>query len=529
MNTKIAGAAALLAATVAAHAETPRVSRVTLYPNAATVERDLAVAAGAQRVEVSCLPGSFDPSSLRVEGDADVRVGDLVIDTLDGTRAEACKRTPLDAKIRALEDQRAALDNDRAANDLVIDYLKQATKGPAEGSKAAPIDVKALGTSSDALRRTAQDAFARQQKITRSIEDVDKALAPLREERDRSGGSETHWRTVRFAVQSSHAATLRLAYEVPRAGWTPTYRASLDTTAATLLLERQAQIAQTSGEDWRGVKLKLSTGQPQRALQGPTPWPWVLDVRQPQPQVAMQEGFAPPPMAAPAPVAPVMAKASRADSSMFDVSVFQATYVTEFELAGDSDVAGNGQRITVSLSRSSLPVKLYAQTTPRQDPHAYLIAEASRPDGVWPRGPVQLRRDGTLVGTQAWDPAAGERFKLPFGIDEQVRVKVEGEQRFASTTGVFSQRVERKMAVSYEVHNGHSKPIELQVLEASPVSSNEQIKVSAKFDPKPATDRWEDRWGVVAWEQTLGANQRARFGVEYLVSFPKDAMIDGLR
>lgn len=507
----------------------PPVSHVTLYPSGATVERELKITAGTQKVEIACLPAGFDEASLRVEGDADLRVGDIATDKLDAVRAEACRRSPLDERIRQLEAQRASIEADRDANDLAIAWLKQlSSSGPADGRGGVALpDARNLAAVSDALRRNGQDAFARRIRLSEAMAEVDKALAPLRAERQRSGGQRTEWRAVRFVVESARASALRLVYEMPRAGWTPAYRASLDSAAGTVLLERQAQIAQGSGEDWRGVHLTLSTGQPERQLSGPTPQTWSVDIARPMAAEARMS-FAPPAaVMAPAP-APEAGDRMSGNAPMFDVSVFEGSYATQFDLPGGSDLASDGQKVTVNLSRTSLPVQLLVRATPRDDERAFLVAQAARPQGVWLRGPVQLRRDGTLVGTTPWNPAEGERLSLPFGIDDLVEVSAEGERHFAQSTGFFGGRVERRMAVSYVVHNRHRTPVQLQLLEASPVAASSQIEVKTRFTPQPATDHWQDRAGVAAWEQTLAPDQTARFSVEYAVSYPKDAQVTGL-
>ena len=77
-------------------------------------------------------------------------------------------------------------------------------------------------------------------------------------------------------------AVVRLVYQINGPGWAPTYRASLDTRTHALSLERQAQVAQATGEDWVGVPLRLSTGQPRRGTTGPQPRPWRVGIAEPR-------------------------------------------------------------------------------------------------------------------------------------------------------------------------------------------------------------------------------------------------------
>jgi len=66
------------------------------------------------------------------------------------------------------------------------------------------------------------------------------------------------------------------------------------------------------------------------------------------------------------------------------------------------------------------------------------------------------------------------------------------------------------------------------VLESSPVSTNDQIKVEAKFDPKPTSENWEERQGVVAWARSIAPNETLKFSVSYAIGYPKEAAVAGL-
>jgi uncharacterized protein (TIGR02231 family) len=504
----------LLAGTAVAQ-ELPRIARVTLYPGSATVERDIALAVGSRRVQLRCLPAAFDAATLRVDAEAGVRVGDVTVEEVDAGHAQACKRGPLGDQQRALEDRRAAVAAEIEANETVIAYLRQ------------PLPPTALGATPlaavDQLRRTAQDAYARQQPLKRRLEDIDRELTALRADREK--GAPVAWRHVAFAVAAERAATLRLSYQVTAGGWSPAYRASLESQSGRVTLERQAVIAQRSGEDWLGVRLKLSTGQPGGVLRGPTPSPWELSIQtESAPRLAM--ALAP---AAPAPMARASPERRRDDEPLFDASVFQGSFATEFDLPGAVDLPADGQRVTVSLERLMLAAQLRRRVAPRLDTTAYLVAEAVRPEGVWPPGPLQLLRDGAFSGTLNWTPAADDGFTLPFGRDERLRVTVEKPASMSASAGFIGSRAERQLHAVYVVGSQHAEPVQLEILEAQPVSTNEDIRVQSSFSPKPTVEAWKALPGIVAWQTVLAPGSMLRFSADYTISYPKDARIRGLR
>src|SRR5215212_1186585 len=86
------------------------ISKVVLYPGSATIERAAKVAAGVGKVEMTGLPATFDPRTLRVETDAGIQVGEVAVQ--DVSRAEALSRreAELEERIQRLKDDKAALE-----------------------------------------------------------------------------------------------------------------------------------------------------------------------------------------------------------------------------------------------------------------------------------------------------------------------------------------------------------------------------------------------------------------------------------
>lgn len=95
-----------------------RITRVTVYPGSATVERVAKVPAGARSLTIACLPASLDTQSLQIHADPAVRVGEFNVLTEDRDVASACA-SPLDGRIRELEDQVAGVKAEASAVQLV--------------------------------------------------------------------------------------------------------------------------------------------------------------------------------------------------------------------------------------------------------------------------------------------------------------------------------------------------------------------------------------------------------------------------
>lgn len=512
-----------------AQTATSRIAQVTLYPGSATVERVARVPAGGRQLVFNCLPAALDVASLSVSADATVRLGELAVTGAEREAVPACAGTALDGPIRELEDKKALLGAEDAALSMVTDYLKGTTTGAdANSGVRQATDPRQLAAMAEALRRTGQEALVRQRQIARQQEDLDRELKPLLAERDRVLAGRGRVNTVSVTLDAPQAAEVRLAYQVNGPGWAPAYRAWLDTRTGALKLERQAQVAQATGEDWSGVAMRLSTGQPRRGTTGPQPRPWSIGIQEPRAEMDIMS------MAVPA-AAPVLAKRMNESAGgamevpSFDVGVFDKAYATEFVVPQRIDVPSSGERVTLSLGAVETQATLLTRTTPSSSASAWLVAELAQPDGVWPQGRLQLYRDGAYVGSDTLRTGGKGVLSLPFGRDELTVVQAEPQQDKQGSGGFVGSRAERKVARAYTVENRHRTPIQLQVLESSPVSVDERVDVETRFDPQPTSMAWQEQKGVVEWRQTLAAGQTLRFKADYAIRYPKDAVLQERR
>ncbi|MFN7153297.1 MAG: DUF4139 domain-containing protein [Acidovorax sp.] len=525
-----------------AHAQdTSRIARVTVYPGSATVERVAKVPAGARSLTLSCLPASLDVQSLQINADPAVRVGEFNVLTESRDMVSACA-SPLDGRIRELEDQIAGVKAESSALQLVDGYLRSvanvgtAPSDPAAANRSAstgPAPTPAqITATADVLRKSGQDSFARAHQLQRKQEALQLALRPLVAERDRVASQRARVVSVTINLATEREAELRLSYQVRGPGWQPSYRATLDAIKSTVLLERQALVAQNSGEDWSNVQLTLSTGQPGRATQGQLPRPWWLNVA-PPPQGTQAASVAM--MAAPASMiasgSGFRATTSGAEQEAmptFDVSALDKGFATEFAVPQRITVPSSGQRVTLALGNHTAPATLITRTSPAMEEAAYLVAHMAQPPGVWPAGPAGLYRDGAFVGTGRIDfgtPSAGApagSTSLSFGRDELVTVVTEAPPGVQGTAGFTGSTIERKTRRAYSVQNRHTTGITLQVLHAAPVSRNEKIEVESRYQPQPTELTWNRTPGTVAWEQPLAAGATAQFSAEHTIRYPKD-------
>lgn len=482
------------------------------------------------QVEITGLLANFDTSTVRLQADPGIQVGQVITRDQDQADSPSPREAELEAKIQALQDQVAVIDADYQSAKLVQSYLERLGTGGDTAQRAASLDGKTLLGTLDAIRKGGGDALKRMHADEVKKRSLAKQLDVLKRELEklRAGARETRTMTVQLAARQ--AGRLVLYYQVRRAGWKPAYRASLDSNASSVELERMATISQKTGEDWRKVKLRLSTGQPDLSVQAPDPSSWLLSYVSPEERAARSYAPAPAPAAPPPPPAPAMVRANAtSDNDVAPVLETQGNYTTEYEVPARVDLASDGREISVGLAKQTLPVTQRVRIAPRNSSDAaVLTAEAARPDGVWLPGQVQLQRDGSYVGALYWRPQSDERFLFAFGRDPLVRVVVEHGDQKSGQVGLFKRDNQKRVDDTYAVTSLHRKPIEVLVLEATPLSQSDKVSVKASFQPEPSVREWEHRRGVVGWERTLKPNETVRFGVGYVIDYPQEGFVRGL-
>lgn len=521
---KAATAAVPVASSPKAGAVAPIVG-VVLYPGSALIERVATIRAGEGKLEIPGIPANFDVQTLRVEAETGIDVGEI-------TLRESARSGPLNAEeerleneVRHLSERIAALDVDRKAAELELKYL-DGLPSPGETShpaNLAPVLASLRQGSSQAQQRILA-ADAQKVQLERDLQARQSDL-----ERVRPAVGEV--RNLQVHLNAKRDGKLHIYYQLAEAGWRPAYRAALNAETAVVEMERTAQIAQRSGEDWSRVNLRLSTGQPRQKVSGPEPQTWDVSLR-PEYRAEALSRYAPAAMAA-APAPMRMAKAAVAKPEpeaepLFQAAEVQSEYTTEYVISAPLSVPSDGRKINVTLSKTQLPVKLQVQLSPRQEKAAYLMARGDLPEGVWPAGEMQLYRNGAYVGTKPWDAGQRKGLVLPFGRDELVKVTSSSVVAKNASSGFIGQRAERHVGDVYTVSNLHKRPVDLLVLEASPVSRDETIEVVATYNPPVSQENWDERQGVVAWEQALGAGASQKFSVDYRITWPKERSVIGL-
>jgi uncharacterized protein (TIGR02231 family) len=514
------------------------VTAVTLYPQGATVTRvvPFEMPAGEHRLVLSDLPRSTPLESVRVSVEGAAMGGvtarsDFVPprDPEKGAALEAAEAEVerLEAALRDAEAGVRAIRLEAEAARARTAFLERL----GEGEGLAALDVAALralvgmiGDETLAALRAAFDADQRAAAAERDLTDLRESLDKARQALAALVPEDEARALLAVDVAADAAATgtLTLRYPVQDAGWIPVYDLRLDRAAGTLSIERGAFVTQSTGENWAGVAVSLSSVRPSEQNE-PSELPALLrrigDPEDLYPKAArtVAEDFAGAAMAEAPEPAPVIEAEARLDG-------LSVTYAYPAPV----DIATGADRVRLRLGTVSTGADITARAVPLWDRTAFLMAGISNDTGepILPTGEAMFYLDGRFVGRRWLDlvPAGGEA-DLSFGPIEGLRLDRIVLDRNEGDRGVIRKSNEERETVRLEVTNLTGEAWPVRLIDRVPYSEQEDLTISWQADPAPDETDLDGRRGVMAWHFDLPAGETRRVELSQRLSWPEGKVL----
>ncbi|HSH26785.1 MAG TPA: mucoidy inhibitor MuiA family protein, partial [Wenzhouxiangella sp.] len=505
------------------------VESVTVFPDRATVTRvfEVEIKAGSGEVTRSDLPTGLSRDSLRISatGPEGLRLGAYQLETVRGSERVSERARDLETRLEQLRDQMSAIDDDILAREMQLSLLRSLANGAGQGDGKLSLD--GWSQALETVGSGAEDVLSARRKLQLDRRELEEETKRLQQELADLGQRQRDTLALSLAYDSPAAGTAEFTveYTVGGAYWRPVYEWRLDTEADELQIVQFAEVRQRTGEDWSDAELSLSLSRPSAGGRLPEVSPWWIDVQKPQPEkqealdrVAVsgsriQEGEA------------QFAAAPRARADWDTAALIGNEYTQAYRVPGRASVASDNQPHRFRLDEHAVDVALSARTVPRYQPTAWLYAQ-----GEWegelalPPGSVTLYQDDTLVGQTHFEGVApGEELASSFGVDDRITVEYKLVRDDRSTEGMLRKSTVLTRIHRVSVSNGHSRPIDLTIFDAMPVSRDERITVAlTESSTQPDRRKVDDRPGVLAWDRELAAGEELNLTLGYRLSFPED-------
>nr|WP_230966700.1 mucoidy inhibitor MuiA family protein [Nostoc sp. NZL] len=522
---------------------------VTVYSDRALVTRRgvIDLTGIEQELIITPVPETLETESVRVsgKGTVGVRLVGVSSDRIYTTEPVAERVANLTRQIQQLEAEKRHLQAQVDALVLQSSFiagLREKTEEPFAQSLSRKnlslsetLDfLNFLGSQYSEYAIASGECKTQQQELDKQLQALRASLQKIQTPHPKESFS----LVVGVEVAGEGEFELELSYLVNRASWSPRYDLRFSTTSDIVHLSYLAEITQSTGEDWIGANLTLSTAKPGLGTLPPKLEPWYIDA--PRPQLVRQRRFSAQPPLLPT-IAEQAAPAARADwqgeDEVAEDSLIPAETVTAevskegsvvtFKLNGGGNIPSDGAPHKTTIFNDDYPCSFDYVAMPRLVSFAYLQANVkNNPNGatLLP-GKANIFRDNVFIGTTKLENIApGQEFKLNLGIDEGLKIERDLVERLVDKRLISNQR---RITYSYRLFiiNLLDKEVNLKLTEQLPISRNEQIKVRlSRSNPQIQLGEM----GILEWQLTLPLQERREIYYQFNVEHPPDLMVVGL-
>ena len=138
-------------------------------------------------------------------------------------------------------------------------------------------------------------------------------------------------------------------------------------------------------------------------------------------------------------------------------------------------------------------------------------------------GDANVYFENSFVGSTYLDPSSLlDTLEISLGKDERIvierkKLKDFEERRF------FGSKTRESLSFEISIRNTKSEPIEINVEDQIPVSTDESIKISPK---ELSGGELEEQTGIINWRLNLKPNETKKLILNYQLEYPKGKRIN---
>lgn len=509
-----------------------RIDEVTVFLNKAQVTREVKtrLEAGKTNLILTGLTAQLDPQSIQVVGK-----GSFIILGINHQQ-NFLNELNMPKSLKSLKDSIDLLQKqvllEQSQKEILNKEEQMLLSNQKIGGNSQNLTVTELKAMADFYRSRLGDIVTtrmkQDEKIKRMNERITKLNRQFNEQNEllRRNTSEL---VISVSAETATSADLRVSYVVANAGWNAIYDIRAINTKSPLRLSYKANVFQGTGEEWKNVKLKLSTANPSQGGLKPELYSWYLDFYNPIAYQMRKERTA-------QPAAMMRAAEDKAELSEMVVedaqgvseyvSTIQTSLNTEFNISLPYSVSSSAKPTVVDIRNYEMKADYSYSVVPKLDADAFLIAKATGWEeySLLP-GEANIFFEGTFVGNSFIDPNnVKDTLALSLGRDKRIVVKREKLKDLTSRSVMGNLRKEN-YTWEISVRNTKSEAIRISIEDQVPVSQNAQIEVTV-IDA--GGSNYNKQSGKLIWNLEVKPSETRKLIYKYEVKYPKDKQITGL-
>jgi uncharacterized protein (TIGR02231 family) len=515
-----------------------KITNVTVFLNKAQVTREIStrLEAGKTNLIIKGLTSQLDPQSVQVSGKGSFVI--LGISHQQNYLNEFNIPKGLKVLKDSVESLQKQLSLEQSQKEILNKEEQMLLSNQKIGGANQNLTVAELKGMADFYRSRLGDIVTsrmrQDDKIKKLNERINKLNTQINSENELYARN-TSEIVVSVSAEVATNIDLDVNYVVANAGWYPVYDLRAMNTKSPVQLSYKANVFQNTGEQWKNVKLKLSTANPNQSGLKPELSAWYLDIYQPyvanydkkeMARGSVNRSAAPVMMESKIEADMAMEEAPAPKSVADYVSTIQTSLNTEFTISLPYSVLSAAKPTVVDIRNYEMKSDYTYSVAPKLDNDAFLMARAIGWEefSLLP-GEANIFFEGTFVGKTYIDPNnIKDTLSVSLGRDKRIVVKREKMKDLTSRNFIGSTKKE-SYAYEVSVRNTKTENIKIVVEDQIPVTQNTQIEVTLQEIGGAKYDKVK---GKLVWELELKPNETRKLLYKFEVKYPKDKQISGL-
>lgn len=526
-----------------------RIDEVTVFLNNAQIERKAKthLTKGKNQLIFSGISPHVDLNTIKVTGNGSITILNA------GFELDYTNESHSNQKIEQLVEQRDSISemiefentllNVTKKELLMLDVNSNVSSNETTSSSAI---IKAISKFyGDELKRLQLKKLKQTKQIDKLKEKYNRINFQVRQIRlnlDKTMGQIV----VMADVKKTGSYSFELSYIVRNASWHPSYDIRANDIDRPLSIVYKANVRQTTGVDWKNVKLHFSSSQPSSNNIAPTLHANFLQFINPKEVLIVNNEMeiedyeldtdeelelsevVVTPKALRNKMGGIKTSKNRAKreakSIPIPVRTKQSTLAVNFDIETPYTIDSDRKNLVIDMTTLEVDAAYEYLCVPKLDKHAYLMSYITD----WKRhnfltGNANVFFENTFVGKTILKTAgAGDSLQVSLGVDKAITAERNSIQNNQNRR-FFGNKITELRSWEIVVNNNRSNDVRIAIVDQIPVSINQDIEIEklnisdGKLDPLS---------GEIRWMLDLSPTKPQKLKLKYSVKYPKDKRLD---
>ena len=517
---------------------TAKVKSATVYFNAAELSQStsLNLPAGNSEIVIKNVANSINESTIQIGAPSSVTVMSVQFTNNYISEYEIDENSPAIKKVRDsiefVQKDIAKIQVEKNSYNKTIELLdrNQQVSGANSGLNVA--ELMRMVEYYKAKRSELSNSIASlSEKETKQNERLQKLKNRL--EFDTKNEEKISSGKLILQVMNSVAGNtpIDISYITNTATWKPFYDLRAENLASSINMLYKAQVTQSSGIDWKKVKLTLSSGIPNQNNQAPSLNPWFLNYAYGYDdkntlQDVVITGYNKRKKDIMGAIPKIQKEEIERSSISNYTTILENQLNTSFDIDIPYDILSNGKMHSVTLKEMKLPATYKYFAVPKADKEAFLLAEISDYSKYnLLQGEANIVFEGMYVGKTQINPnQTSDTLSLSMGRDKKIAIS---REKIADKSGTkfLSSYKEQTFTYDIVVKNNKKETVQILLKDQYPISTDKEMTVELLQSDKAKINA---ETGILSWDLKLSPNETKKIRISYKVKYPKDKTIDNL-